>query len=235
MTIASADAAPARLVIENTQLIGGEWVPAASGETIDGDQPGHRRGPRRTSRAAPPPTSTPRSARPRRRSRPGATPAPADRGRAAQRWAELIDQHARGDRPAGDHARSAARTGARCRWRGCCTFIAGQADKVQRAERCPRTVPGRARADPARAVRRGRQRSSRGTRPARCSSTTSGPAIAAGNTIVIKPAEDAPLTPLALARLALEAGIPPGVVNVVTGYGAEAGAAIAGAPAASAG
>ena len=53
-----------------------------------------------------------------------------------------------------------------------------------------------------------------------------GPAIAAGNTIVIKPAEDAPLTPLALARLALEAGIPPGVVNVVTGYGAEAGAAI---------
>jgi aldehyde dehydrogenase (NAD+) len=53
-----------------------------------------------------------------------------------------------------------------------------------------------------------------------------GAAIAAGNTIVIKPAEDAPLTPLALARLAMEAGIPPGVVNVVTGYGHEAGAAI---------
>jgi acyl-CoA reductase-like NAD-dependent aldehyde dehydrogenase len=53
-----------------------------------------------------------------------------------------------------------------------------------------------------------------------------GPAIAAGNTIVLKPAEDAPLTPLALARLAIQAGIPPGVVNVVIGYGAEAGAAI---------
>ena len=53
-----------------------------------------------------------------------------------------------------------------------------------------------------------------------------GPAIAAGNTIVVKPAEDAPLTSLALARLALEAGIPPGVINVVTGYGHEAGAAI---------
>jgi aldehyde dehydrogenase (NAD+) len=51
-------------------------------------------------------------------------------------------------------------------------------------------------------------------------------AIAAGNTIVIKPAEDAPLTPLALAKLAVEAGIPPGVVNVVTGYGREAGAAV---------
>ena len=52
---------------------------------------------------------------------------------------------------------------------------------------------------------------------------------------MIKPAEDAPLTPLALAALALEAGIPPGVVNVVTGYGAEAGAAHPGAPAGSAG
>ncbi|SRR6266545_608059 len=52
------------------------------------------------------------------------------------------------------------------------------------------------------------------------------PAIAAGNTIVVKPAEDAPLTCLLLAKLALAAGIPPGVVNVVTGYGPEAGAAL---------
>src|SRR6202042_413134 len=53
-----------------------------------------------------------------------------------------------------------------------------------------------------------------------------GPASAMGNTIVIKPAEDAPLTCLLLARLALEAGIPPGVINVVTGYGTEGGAAL---------
>jgi acyl-CoA reductase-like NAD-dependent aldehyde dehydrogenase len=52
------------------------------------------------------------------------------------------------------------------------------------------------------------------------------PAIAVGNTIVVKPAEDAPLTCLLLARLALAAGIPPGVINVVTGYGTEAGAAL---------
>jgi aldehyde dehydrogenase (NAD+) len=56
------------------------------------------------------------------------------------------------------------------------------------------------------------------------------PALGAGNTIVIKPAEDAPLSPLALARLAERAGIPAGVINVVTGYGAEAGAAVAGHP-----
>jgi acyl-CoA reductase-like NAD-dependent aldehyde dehydrogenase len=49
------------------------------------------------------------------------------------------------------------------------------------------------------------------------------PAIAMGNTVVVKPAEDAPLTPLLMAKLALEAGIPPGVINVVCGYGTEAG------------
>ncbi|MGH2916622.1 MAG: aldehyde dehydrogenase family protein, partial [Solirubrobacteraceae bacterium] len=53
------------------------------------------------------------------------------------------------------------------------------------------------------------------------------PAIATGNTIMLKPAEDAPLTPLLMARLAHEAGIPPGVINVVCGYGAEAGDALA--------
>jgi aldehyde dehydrogenase (NAD+) len=53
-----------------------------------------------------------------------------------------------------------------------------------------------------------------------------GPAISAGNTIGVKPAEDAPLTCLLLARLSAEAGIPAGVVNFVTGYGAEAGAAL---------
>jgi aldehyde dehydrogenase (NAD+) len=52
------------------------------------------------------------------------------------------------------------------------------------------------------------------------------PAIAMGNTVVVKPAEDAPLTPLLMAKLALEAGIPPGVINVVCGYGAEAGDAL---------
>jgi len=44
-----------------------------------------------------------------------------------------------------------------------------------------------------------------------------GPALACGNTMVIKPAEDTPLSAIAVGELALEAGIPPGVVNVVTG------------------
>ncbi|MCC6779492.1 MAG: aldehyde dehydrogenase family protein, partial [Hyphomicrobiales bacterium] len=54
-----------------------------------------------------------------------------------------------------------------------------------------------------------------------------GPVLATGCTVVLKPAEEAPLTSLRLGELALEAGVPPGVVNVVPGYGETAGAALA--------
>lgn len=53
-----------------------------------------------------------------------------------------------------------------------------------------------------------------------------GPALAAGNCVVLKPSEKSPLTALRLAELALEAGIPAGVFNVVPGYGTEAGQAL---------
>jgi betaine-aldehyde dehydrogenase len=56
------------------------------------------------------------------------------------------------------------------------------------------------------------------------------PALAAGCSVVIKPAELTPLTTLTLARLAGEAGLPPGVFNVVTGAGGDAGNALAGHP-----
>jgi aldehyde dehydrogenase (NAD+) len=52
------------------------------------------------------------------------------------------------------------------------------------------------------------------------------PALAAGNTVVIKPAEDTPLSTLYFAKLAEEARVPAGVVNVVTGFGETAGAAL---------
>ena len=53
------------------------------------------------------------------------------------------------------------------------------------------------------------------------------PALAAGCTMVLKPAELTPLSSLYMASLVREAGFPPGVVNVVPGYGPSAGAAIA--------
>jgi len=53
------------------------------------------------------------------------------------------------------------------------------------------------------------------------------PALAAGNSVVLKPSEKSPLTALRMGDLAMEAGIPPGVFNVVTGYGPEAGSPLA--------
>src|SRR5437868_11138078 len=52
-----------------------------------------------------------------------------------------------------------------------------------------------------------------------------GPALACGNTVVLKPAEQTPLTALRFAELAMEAGLPAGVLNVITG-GPETGAAL---------
>jgi phenylacetaldehyde dehydrogenase len=57
-----------------------------------------------------------------------------------------------------------------------------------------------------------------------------GAALACGNTVVLKPAEQTPLSSLRLGELLDEAGIPPGVVNIVTGWGETAGAAIAAHP-----
>lgn len=56
------------------------------------------------------------------------------------------------------------------------------------------------------------------------------PCLAAGNTVVVKPAEETPLSSIEMARLSKEAGFPDGVVNVVCGTGKEAGAALAGHP-----
>lgn len=57
-----------------------------------------------------------------------------------------------------------------------------------------------------------------------------GPALAAGNTVVVKPAEDAPLSILHLGKLVEEAGFPAGVVNIVPGLGGIAGAALVAHP-----
>jgi len=57
-----------------------------------------------------------------------------------------------------------------------------------------------------------------------------GPALATGCTVVLKPAEQTPLSAVRLGELAMEAGLPPGVLNIVTGFGETAGAALAAHP-----
>lgn len=63
--------------------------------------------------------------------------------------------------------------------------------------------------------------------PLQVAARTVAPALAAGNTCVLKPAEDATLSSLRLAEIAHDAGLPPGVLNVIPGYGRECGAALA--------
>lgn len=66
--------------------------------------------------------------------------------------------------------------------------------------------------------------------PAQMMGRTLAPALAMGNAAVVKPSEDACLTVLKLGELALQAGLPPGALNIVTGYGAEAGSALTAHP-----
>ena len=106
-------------------------------------------------------------------------------------------------------------------------YFAGVADKLQgehpRAEsRLPHLYPARA---------GGRGRSDRPVElTALAADVEACPALAAGCTMVVKPSEYTPVTALELARRAEEAGLPPGVLNVVTGRSAELGAALVAHP-----
>jgi aldehyde dehydrogenase (NAD+) len=220
----TAPAAP--LLIENAHLIGDEWVPAASGETIEVIDPATgellARVPRGTAADVDAAVRAAEAAFPAWRD----TSATA-RGALVARWAALVEEHA------AELDRLESQEVGRPHWGPppmprILTFIAGQADKVQGLS-LPTQSPdvlGLTLREPFGVV---------GSvipwnAPGPMFVTDTGAAIAAGNTIVVMPAEDAPLTPLALARLAREAGIPPGVVNVVTGYGPEGGAALAAHP-----
>ncbi|MEM9224016.1 MAG: aldehyde dehydrogenase family protein [Pseudomonadota bacterium] len=66
--------------------------------------------------------------------------------------------------------------------------------------------------------------------PAQMFGRSCAPALAMGNAVVLKPAEEACLAPLRIAELATEVGFPAGAINVVTGYGEEAGAALSAHP-----
>jgi aldehyde dehydrogenase (NAD+) len=210
------------LIIDDAQLIGGDWVPAANGQTIDVINPATGevlgRVPRGDAADVDAAVRAAEAAYPAWRDTNATT-----RGALIFRWAQLIDQHTT------ELDQLESQEVGRPSWgpppmSRILNFVAGQADKVQGLS-LPTYSPdaiGITLREPYGVVGAVIPWNA----PAPMFVNDVGPAIAAGNTIVIKPAEDAPLTALALAKLALEAGIPPGVVNVVTGYGSEAGAAI---------
>src|SRR5690606_9412624 len=215
-------AAESDLLLDGVQLIGGDWIASGTGRTIDVINPANQQVLARIPRSDA--DDVDRAVRAAEEAFPAWRDLNATaRGELLFAWADLVE------------ARSAELDSLESQEVGRPSwgpppmprqlrFIAGQADKVQGVSlptHSPDTL-GFTLREPYGVV---------GAiipwnAPGPMFATEVGAAIAAGNTIVIKPAEDAPLTPLALAKLALEAGIPPGVINVVTGYGAEAGAAV---------
>jgi acyl-CoA reductase-like NAD-dependent aldehyde dehydrogenase len=211
------------LLSDGTQLIGGEWVPARSGETLPVENPATgevlAHVPRSRDEDVADAVAAAADAFPAWRDL-----SPSRRGQLLLDWAALCRSHA-----SEIDLMERLEVG-RPKWGpapmpGILMFTAGLADKVTGSTLpsafpdvigmtlrepfgvCGSIIPWNA--------------------PGPNTVNDAGPAIAMGNTIVIKPAEDAPLTCLLLVKLALEAGIPPGVINVVTGYGAEAGEPLA--------
>lgn len=210
------------LLLDGVQLIGGDWVPAAGGETIEvidpADQSLIARTPRSGAEDVEAAVQAAEKAFPAWRDTSATT-----RAGLIFAWADLIESKLTEldqleSREVGRPATGMVPMASQLR------FIAGQADKVHGVSlptHSPDTI-GFTLREPFGVVGAVIPWNA----PGPMFATEVGAAIAAGNTIVIKPAEDAPLAALALAKLGLEAGIPPGVINVVTGYGQEAGAPI---------
>jgi betaine-aldehyde dehydrogenase len=159
---------------------------------------------------------------------PGAGCPPPDRGRILLRLADLIERDAedlaRLESLDTGHPLRDSRVLDVPRTAACYRYFGGMADKFQ-----GETDPGRGGLPQLHAARAGRRRRAGGAveLPAHVHELEDGPALAAGNTVVMKPAEITPLTSLRIAELMAEAGMPDGVVNIVPGLGAVAGQHIA--------
>lgn len=226
-TVAPAKASRPQ-VRQSTCFIGGEWVPAVSGKTFEAINPateevicevaeGDKQDIDRAVAAA----------REAFDHGPWRTMDARDRGRLIYRLADLIEQEI--DELAAletlDNGKpiSDARNIDMPLVIDCLRYYAGWADKIEGA-----TIPIRGdyhcytRREPVGVV----GQIIPWNFPALMAAWKWGPALAAGCTIVMKPAEQTPLTCLRMARLAQKAGIPDGVLNVVPGFGPTAGAAL---------
>jgi phenylacetaldehyde dehydrogenase len=230
MAVAGIDlsAVPSKL------LIAGQWVPAQSGKTFETLNPAT--GEPLSSVALGVDEDIDRAVRSARRAfdeGPWATMPPAERSKIIWRIGDLIEANLEklallesldNGKPA-----SVARLADVPAAAGLFHYMAGWATKIE-GNTIPLSVPGAAwhaytRKEPVGVV----GQILPWNFPLLIASWKLAPALACGCTIVLKPAEQTPLTALALGELMLEAGVPDGVVNIVTGFG-EAGAALAAHP-----
>ncbi|MDO1485120.1 aldehyde dehydrogenase [Rhodococcus rhodochrous] len=208
---------------ESRLLIDGDWVPTATGETLPVEDPATcetfaliaAAGPDEVDRAV-------RAAE--AAADPWARTSPAERGAVLRRWAAAIAEHS--EELAATEARDVGKPLGDARrniWiaHDMLVYFAGMADKVTGA-----TLPSRLEESFGFTLAEPHGVCALITAwnvPALLMMAEAAPALAAGNTLVVKPSECAPLVVLALARLGTESGLPPGVLNVVTGLGPAAG------------
>jgi phenylacetaldehyde dehydrogenase len=233
-----AASAASEFVTTGQLLIDGEWVPAASGRTFATVDPATETPLRNVARGDV--EDVDRAVRAARTAFAPGSPwrrmSPSDRGRLLHRIGDLILEHA--DELAtlesldNGKPRSVARVADVPLAADLFHYMAGWATKIEGA-----TIPVSGLTAPAAAFHAYTQREPVGVVgqiipwnfPLLMAAWKLGPALAAGCTIVLKPAEQTPLSALRLGELLLQAGLPAGVVNIVTGFG-DAGAALAAHP-----
>lgn len=230
MTISVADMPRAARVprVKDQQLfIGGEWVDSLAGESFPTLNPASGEVICRVAEAGPADVDRAvQAARTALESGPWGTMDAADRGRLLLRLGDLFDQNA--EELAALESLNGGKTirDARGDLQGVVNtlrYYAGWADKVE-----GRTIPVRGRflcytlRQPVGVI----GQIIPWNFPLLMLAWKWGPALACGNTVVLKPAEQTPLTALRAAELAVEAGFPPGVINVVNGVGEKTGHAL---------
>lgn len=213
-------------------LVGGAWTPAKSGEALDAASPSDGKAfARIQSSDASDVDDAVRAARAAFDGGPWSKTAAADRGRMLSKLGCLVSEHAKelADLEARDTGKPLSQAANDIRLAArYFEYYGGAADKLHgevipyldgyqvQAVREPLGVTGHI---------------IPWNYPAQMFGRTLAPALAMGNAVVLKPAEDACMTPIRLAELAAEAGFPDGAINLVTGLGTIAGAALASHPA----
>lgn len=222
------------LAREHKLLIGGNWVAARSGKVFETYDPGTGRVIARVAEAdAADIDLAVKAARKAFESGPWSRITPSDRGRMIWKLADLLEQNA--DEFAEIETLNNGKSLASSRERDvphCADmfrYMAGWATKIT-GETLSISTPGNFHAFTVREPIGVVGQIIPWNGPLGMAAWKLAPALAAGCTVVLKPAEQTPLTALRLGELIQEAGFPDGVVNIVTGFGATAGAAIAAHP-----